>query len=168
MEQNFPLIPIICNFRPTSQGTPKIWEWNSRKCLFHSLPQLRFLFEWKAPMDSSEAFLLQTAQSGDPIPNVQFYISCLSRVPPFSHFDFFFFVHPRFGVTLIKEGLGCHNIRSEIPDHNKYTWTANWKMYIVCGESKWWRFWYVLTLPAQFVGRGGGGFKKSFLDFGFT
>ena len=52
MEQNFPVIPIFRNFRPTSRGTPKISEWNSGKCLFHSLPNPgfpEFLVEWKAP-----------------------------------------------------------------------------------------------------------------------
>ena len=52
MEQNFPVIPIFRNFRPTSRGTPKISEWNSGKCLFHSLPNpefTEFLVEWKAP-----------------------------------------------------------------------------------------------------------------------
>ena len=47
-ERNF---PIFRNFRPTSRGTPKISEWNSGKCLFHSLPNTRFpefLVEWKA------------------------------------------------------------------------------------------------------------------------
>ena len=53
MERNFPVIPIFRNFRPTSRGTPKISEWNSGKCLFHSLPNPEFpefLVEWKAPM----------------------------------------------------------------------------------------------------------------------
>ena len=52
MERNFPVIPIFRNFRPTSRGTPKISEWNSGKCLFHSLPNPEFpefLVEWKAP-----------------------------------------------------------------------------------------------------------------------
>ena len=52
MERNFPVIPILRNFGPTSRGTPKISEWNSRKRLFHSLPNpefLEFLVEWKAP-----------------------------------------------------------------------------------------------------------------------
>ena len=52
MERNFPVIPILRNFRPTSRGTPKISEWNSGKCLFHSLPNREFpefLVEWKAP-----------------------------------------------------------------------------------------------------------------------
>ena len=54
MERNFLVIPILWNFRPTSRGTPKISEWNSGKCLFHSLPNpefLEFLVEWKAPME---------------------------------------------------------------------------------------------------------------------
>jgi len=42
MEQNFQVIPIFRNFRPTSRGTPKISEWNSGKCLFHSLPNPEF------------------------------------------------------------------------------------------------------------------------------
>ena len=52
MERNFPVIPILRNFRPTSRGTPKISEWNSGKCVFHSLPNPEFpefLVEWKAP-----------------------------------------------------------------------------------------------------------------------
>ena len=52
MERNFPVIPILRNFRPTSRGTPKISEWNSGKCLFHSLPNPEFpefLVKWKAP-----------------------------------------------------------------------------------------------------------------------
>ena len=52
MERNFPVIPIFRNFRPTSRGTPKISEWNSGKCLFHSLPNPEFpefLVQWKAP-----------------------------------------------------------------------------------------------------------------------
>ena len=56
MEWNFPVIPIFWNFRPTSRGTPKILEWNSGKCLFHSLPNPEFpefLVEWKAPRFSS-------------------------------------------------------------------------------------------------------------------
>ena len=55
MERNFPVIPIFRNFRPTSRGTPKISEWNSGKCLFHSLPNPEFpefLVEWKAPLVS--------------------------------------------------------------------------------------------------------------------
>ena len=55
MERNFPVITIFRNFRPTSRGTPKISEWNSGKCLFHSLPNLEFpefLVEWKAPVDT--------------------------------------------------------------------------------------------------------------------
>ena len=55
MERNFPVIPIFRNFRPTSRGTPKISEWNSGKCLFHSLPNPEFpefLVEWKAPQVS--------------------------------------------------------------------------------------------------------------------
>ena len=60
MEQNFPVIPIFRNFRPTSRGTPKISEWNSGKCLFHSLPYPEFpefLVEWKAPQDSTVVIL---------------------------------------------------------------------------------------------------------------
>ena len=52
MEQYFPVSPIFRNFRPTSRGTPKISEWNSGKCLFHSLPNAEFpefLVEWKTP-----------------------------------------------------------------------------------------------------------------------
>ena len=52
MERNFPVIPILRNFRPTSRGTTQISEWNYGKCLFHSLPNpefLEFLVEWKAP-----------------------------------------------------------------------------------------------------------------------
>ena len=52
MERNFPVIPIFWNFRPTSRGTSKISQWNSGKCLFHSLPNPgfpEFLVEWRAP-----------------------------------------------------------------------------------------------------------------------
>ena len=42
MERNFPIIPIFQNFRPTSRGTPKISEWKSVKCPFHSLPTSSF------------------------------------------------------------------------------------------------------------------------------
>ena len=60
MEQNFLVIPILRNFRLTSRGTPKISEWNSGKCLFHSLPNPEFpefLVEWKAPsVSNSEIF----------------------------------------------------------------------------------------------------------------
>ena len=42
MERNFPVIPTFRNFRPTSRGTPKISEWNTGKCLFHSLPNPEF------------------------------------------------------------------------------------------------------------------------------
>ena len=52
MERNFPVIPILRNFRSTSRGTPKISERNSGKCLFHWLhnPEFpEFLVEWKAP-----------------------------------------------------------------------------------------------------------------------
>lgn len=42
MERNFPVIPIFRNFRPTSRRTPKISEWNSGKCMFHSLPHPEF------------------------------------------------------------------------------------------------------------------------------
>ena len=55
MEQNFPVILIFRNFRPTSRGTPKISESNSGKCLFHSLPHQEFpefLVEWKVPKTS--------------------------------------------------------------------------------------------------------------------
>ena len=55
MERNFPVIPILRNFRPTTRGTPKISEWNSGNCLFHSLPNPEipeFLAEWKAPQVS--------------------------------------------------------------------------------------------------------------------
>ena len=58
MERNFPVIPIFRNFRPTSRGTPKISEWNSGKCLFHSLPNPEFpefLVEWKVPRVSCKS-----------------------------------------------------------------------------------------------------------------
>ena len=46
MERNFLVIPIFRNFWPTSRGTPKILELNSRKYLFHS----EFSeFFWSAP-----------------------------------------------------------------------------------------------------------------------
>ena len=51
LERNCPVTPIFRNFRPTSRGKPKISEWNSGKCLFHSLPNPEFpefLVEWKA------------------------------------------------------------------------------------------------------------------------
>ena len=51
MERNFPVIPILRNFRPTSRGTTQISEWNYGKCLFHSLPNPEFpefLVKWKA------------------------------------------------------------------------------------------------------------------------
>ena len=60
MERNFPVIPILRNFRPTSRGTPKISKWNSGKCLFHSLPNPEFpefLVEWKAPHKSKESMV---------------------------------------------------------------------------------------------------------------
>lgn len=53
LEWNFPVILIFQNFRPTSWGTPKVLlEWNSGKCLVHSLPHpefLEFLVKWKVP-----------------------------------------------------------------------------------------------------------------------
>ena len=61
MERNFPVIPIFRNFRPTSWGTPKISEWNSGKCLFHSLPNPEFpefLVEWKAPLVTIETYAI--------------------------------------------------------------------------------------------------------------
>ena len=63
MEWNFPVILIFRNFtcRPTSQGTPRISEWNSGKCLFHSLPNPEFpefLVERKAPIISVFCCLL--------------------------------------------------------------------------------------------------------------
>ena len=42
IELNFLVIPIFWNIRPTSQCTHKTWEWNSRNCMFHSLPHLEF------------------------------------------------------------------------------------------------------------------------------
>ena len=62
MERNFPVIPIFRNFRPTSRGTPKISEWNSGKCLFHSLPNPEFpefLVEWKAPQEICAVSIMQ-------------------------------------------------------------------------------------------------------------
>ena len=78
MERNFLVIPILRNFRPTSRGTPKISEWNSGKCLFHSLPNPEFpefLVEWKAP----HVFWVR-------IPTCTFTNSPFTRTTCFIHF----------------------------------------------------------------------------------
>ena len=80
MERNFPVIPIFRNFRPTSRGTPKISEWNSGKCLFHSLPNPgfpEFLVAWKAstafplPKNGADHETAENTCNGEVLPHLQ-------------------------------------------------------------------------------------------------